>query len=151
MDLIDSAFYFLNERNTFLKKQHFDFADVLRVLQAVINLFLFKVARVAFKLIPCHWMSVKMVHLLDVKASRGIVVVCVAVTALQPDQFALFSQMLSYTFVWIAIIWSAKAFVLIAGAVTWLYMPFKLGHSVNFGFLKSSAAMSNFYFVNNIL
>lgn len=104
-----------------------------------------------FKLFPSHGMSVKMIGLLHIEVTLGIIVTLVAVTALEANERTLFSKMLPNSIVRVAIIWSTKALILWTAAVTWLCMFFKLSHSVDFKLLKSSATVSNFYFVNNVL
>lgn len=46
------CFCLLNERCTFLEKQHFNFANIFWIFQAIIDFFLFNVAGVSFKLVP---------------------------------------------------------------------------------------------------
>ena len=57
-----------------------------------------------FKFFPCHGMSVKMVHLLDVEGAGGIIVAGVAIAALETNLITFLSQMLSDTLVRVPVI-----------------------------------------------
>ena len=142
---------FLDKRLAFLKKKHFDFANIFRIFETFIYFFLFKVTGVTLELLPCHWIFIEMVHLLHVEASRGVVVAWVAVSTLETNLVTLLLQVLSDALVGVPVIWSAKALILIASAVAWLGMSFQVSHTEYLKFLKSSTPMCNFYFVDYVL
>ena len=63
-------------------------------------------------------MFVEVVHLLDIKARRRVIMIGVTVPALHPHQAALLSEVLSDSLVRKPLVRSAKALVLIAATVT---------------------------------
>lgn len=134
-----------------MEAKQFYFAQCLRILKAVIYLFLFKVARMSSKLLSSHWILIEMVNLSHIHRASWIVLIYVTVTTLQANHITLFPEMFSDPFVRVSVFWSAKALVLIALAISLLNMPFQLCYSEYFDFLKTRTSMANFYLINNVL
>jgi hypothetical protein len=138
------------DETAILQKKHFDDGVDLWIGKVIIDFALLFVTSMLSEVFARERMVIKMICYFWISNHLWIIVVCVAILALQSDHFAFFSQMLSQSVQ--AEFGEAAAIALqrIGRAFSAFHVSFEISNREDLHFAASAAFMADLYFIYDI-